>query len=284
MAFRSANYWDILATLAVLTSADGPRTFNATLTRSTASGSRPARTRADTGRPRSGVVHLDEDGARGSGARLAGRRSRSPGSRRSPTGASRTPRSSPPPCSRSARKMRFASAQDDAHGPAALRERLHHLYAYRLVNLSESAIAAARTQIATCTATRPSRAAPSLHLEVKNAQEAHEAIRPPVTPSGPPVSWPRSCPTEEFKLYELIWRRTVASQMTTRRLVGVGADPGHLDLRRGVRLRRVRQDRSPIPVSCGPTSSPPTNEDASRGRRAPAAQPGQGPSRCAPTR
>jgi hypothetical protein len=47
--------------------------------------------------------------------------------------------------------------------------------------------------------------------KVKNAQEAHEAIRPPVTTSArPQVGELRG---DEFALYDLIWKRTVASQM-----------------------------------------------------------------------
>ncbi|NIA18600.1 MAG: type I DNA topoisomerase, partial [Simkaniaceae bacterium] len=54
--------------------------------------------------------------------------------------------------------------------------------------------------------------------KVKNAQEAHEAIRPAGT------SWPtvqmvtKATGTETGKLYELIWKRTLASQMTPARL------------------------------------------------------------------
>jgi len=134
MAFRSANYWDILATLAVLTSADGPRTFNATL--NALDGERVATGKdfePTTGRPRSGVVHLDEDGARGLAARLAGRpfavtRVEEKPYRRKPYAPFITSTLQ----QEAARKMRFSSAQTMRTAPAALRERLHHLYAYRL--------------------------------------------------------------------------------------------------------------------------------------------------------
>jgi DNA topoisomerase-1 len=49
--------------------------------------------------------------------------------------------------------------------------------------------------------------------KVKNAQEAHEAIRP----AGHPFDFPEQLRSElnadEFRLYDLIWKRTVASQM-----------------------------------------------------------------------
>ena len=50
--------------------------------------------------------------------------------------------------------------------------------------------------------------------KVKNAQEAHEAIRPAGDAFRTPGEVANELSTEEFKLYELIWRRTIASQMT----------------------------------------------------------------------
>ena len=49
---------------------------------------------------------------------------------------------------------------------------------------------------------------------MKNAQEAHEAIRPAGDTFRTPGEVANELSTDEFKLYELIWRRTVASQMT----------------------------------------------------------------------
>src|SRR5690606_29212219 len=50
--------------------------------------------------------------------------------------------------------------------------------------------------------------------KVKNAQEAHEAIRPAGDQFRTPGELANELSTEEFRLYELIWRRTIASQMT----------------------------------------------------------------------
>ena len=49
---------------------------------------------------------------------------------------------------------------------------------------------------------------------VKNAQEAHEAIRPAGNQFRPPEEVRRTLPRQEAALYDLIWKRTVASQMT----------------------------------------------------------------------
>src|SRR6478672_6136691 len=53
--------------------------------------------------------------------------------------------------------------------------------------------------------------------KVKNAQEAHEAIRPAGDRFRSPAQVAGSLRGEEFALYELIWKRTVASQMADAR-------------------------------------------------------------------
>ena len=83
------------------------------------------------------------------------------------------------------------------------------------VNLSEPAIAAARSQIARAVRDRFVPPQPRQYTgKVKNAQEAHEAIRPAGDAFRTPGEVANELSTEEFKLYELIWRRTIASQMT----------------------------------------------------------------------
>ncbi|MGE3240828.1 MAG: type I DNA topoisomerase [Pirellulales bacterium] len=49
--------------------------------------------------------------------------------------------------------------------------------------------------------------------KVKNAQEAHEAIRPAGHPFEKPDAVRDQLGADEFKLFELIWKRTIASQM-----------------------------------------------------------------------
>ena len=74
-------------------------------------------------------------------------------------------------------------------------------------------------------------AAPRVYqTKVKNAQEAHEAIRPAGHPFDFPEKLRDELSAEEFKLYDLIWKRTVASQMAdargtrlTVRIAGGGA-------------------------------------------------------------
>ncbi len=72
--------------------------------------------------------------------------------------------------------------------------------------------------------------------KAKNAQEAHEAIRP-TDLTRRPADMRRRLDTDQAKLYELIWTRTIASQMESAELerttVDIGAKAGAriLDLR-----------------------------------------------------
>ncbi|HET7349535.1 MAG TPA: type I DNA topoisomerase, partial [Marmoricola sp.] len=78
--------------------------------------------------------------------------------------------------------------------------------------LSESAVSAARDQVRELYGAEYLPDQPRLYTsKVKNAQEAHEAIRPAGDRFRTPAQTGLS--GQEFKLYELIWMRTVASQM-----------------------------------------------------------------------
>lgn len=53
--------------------------------------------------------------------------------------------------------------------------------------------------------------------KVKNAQEAHEAVRPAGTTFRTPESLRNELDSDQFRLYDLIWKRTVACQMADAR-------------------------------------------------------------------
>ncbi len=53
--------------------------------------------------------------------------------------------------------------------------------------------------------------------KVKNAQEAHEAIRPAGHPFRLPESLRSELDSDQFRLFEMIWKRTIASQMADAR-------------------------------------------------------------------
>jgi DNA topoisomerase-1 len=80
--------------------------------------------------------------------------------------------------------------------------------------LSETALTAARNQARELYGADYVPDAPrQYNRKVKNAQEAHEAIRPAGDSFRTPASVRAELDNDEFRLYELIWQRTVASQM-----------------------------------------------------------------------
>ena len=107
----------------------------------------------------------------------------------------------------------------DEHRAAALRERLHHLHAYRL----DDAVAVGdqrRPQPGQASST-----ARSTSTRRRGSTPARSRTRRrPTRPSGPPADVFQTpgqlhaqLDTDEFRLYELIWQRTVASQMADAR-------------------------------------------------------------------
>ncbi|MCX5954289.1 MAG: type I DNA topoisomerase [Cyanobacteria bacterium] len=121
------------------------------------------------------------------------------------------------------RKLRL-SARDTMRTAQALYERGFITYMRTdSVNLSEQAIKAARS----CVSERYgqdylSPAPRQFTTKSRNAQEAHEAIRP----AGEVFRTPGETGLEgrDLALYELIWKRTVASQMADARLTMLAID------------------------------------------------------------
>ncbi|WP_127500105.1 type I DNA topoisomerase [Actinoplanes solisilvae] len=219
MAFRTAEYWDINALLAVQGQIEGPRQFNATLI--ALNGDRIATGKdfePTTGRlkPGAAVVQLDEGGARGLAARLEGQnftvtRVEEKPYRRRPYAPFITSTLQ----QEAARKLRMSSAQAMRTAQRLYENGYITYMRTDSVNLSETAIAAARRQIAELYGERSVPPEPRRYTgKVKNAQEAHEAIRPAGDSFRTPAEVANELSGDEFRLYELIWRRTVASQMT----------------------------------------------------------------------
>jgi len=92
------------------------------------------------------------------------------------------------------------------------------------VNLAQEAIADLRTLIAQRYGAHNLPPAPRVFkTKAKNAQEAHEAIRPTVIAALPETLRAALNP-DQYALYELIWKRTVACQMIAATLDTVAAD------------------------------------------------------------
>jgi DNA topoisomerase-1 len=92
------------------------------------------------------------------------------------------------------------------------------------VAISAEAIAAARQLIGAEFGPRYLPDAPRVYRSpAKNAQEAHEAIRP-TDLARKPADVARHLDRDQLRLYELIWKRTVASQMASALLEQVAVD------------------------------------------------------------
>ena len=82
------------------------------------------------------------------------------------------------------------------------------------VTLSETAVSAARAQVAELFGQQYLAPAPRQYAQkVKSAQEAHETIRPAGEAFRQPEELKGELNAAEMRLYELIWRRTLACQM-----------------------------------------------------------------------
>ena len=122
-------------------------------------------------------------------------------------------------------------------------------------NLSQTALSAARAQSRELYGDAYVPAEPRVYSrKVKNAQEAHEAIRPAGDSFRTPGELARGLSSEEFRLYELIWQRTLASQMSDA--VGTSVSVRlHGESVAGERAEFATSGRTiTFPDSCAPTS------------------------------
>jgi len=226
MAFRSAEYWDVVAELDASASDPkaSPPTFTARLT--SVDGLRVATgrdfdalggLRAD--RQVSGLIVLDEAGATAIAEGLRGARLTVASAEEKPyTRRPYAPFMTSTLQQEAGRKLRF-SAERTMSVAQRLYENGYITYMRTdSTTLSESAINAARTQARQLYGEEYVSPSPRQYTrKVKNAQEAHEAIRPAGETFATPDAVRRELDGDDFRLYELIWQRTVASQMADAR-------------------------------------------------------------------
>jgi len=209
MRFVAAGYWDILGTFE-------PGAFDARL--SSLEGKRVAQGRdfAEDGTPTSAaVLVLSEDAARSLAEELAGhpftveKVDEKPYTRR-PAAPFRTSTLQ----QEASRKLRFSS-QTTMRLAQRLYENGHITYMRTdSVTLSETALIAARAHAARVYGPETVPAEPRLYERaVANAQEAHEAIRPAGDVFKTPDELRGELSRDEHALYDLVFKRTVASQM-----------------------------------------------------------------------
>ncbi len=213
MAFRSASYWGLDATFSP-GAEDG--TFDAPLVAVDDQRVATGKDFDEVGRARrDDVLILDETTANDLATALAG-------SVATVTSVERKPykRSPYPPFRTSTlqqeagRKLRF-SAQRTMSVAQRLYEGGYITYMRTdSITLSETAIVAARAQIQDLYGPKYLSEKPRTYSKkVRNAQEAHEAIRPAGDRFRTPTDVSDELEKDQARLYELIWKRTVASQM-----------------------------------------------------------------------
>jgi DNA topoisomerase-1 len=219
IAFRSASYWDIQATVEKPGAGEGP--FDARLAQVDGKRVATGRDFSSDGRPvaRFDGVHLDEGAARSLAAAL--------------DGADVVVRSveDKPYTRRPAAPFMTSTLQQEASRKLRLSAQTAMRLAQRLyengyitymrtdsTTLSESALNAARSQAREIYGAEYVPDVPRRYeRKVKNAQEAHEAIRPSGDAFRTPGQVASELSRDELALYDLIWKRTVASQMADAR-------------------------------------------------------------------
>ncbi|MFD3442980.1 type I DNA topoisomerase [Microbacteriaceae bacterium 4G12] len=113
-----------------------------------------------------------------------------------------------------ARKLRFSARQTMSVAQSLYENGYITYMRTDSPSLSQQAIAAARTQASALYGPETVPDKPRVYTgKNKNAQEAHEAIRPSGDTFRTPSSLSSTLRGNDFKLYDLIWKRTVASQM-----------------------------------------------------------------------
>jgi DNA topoisomerase-1 len=212
LAFVAASYWDLVARFA-----GAGTSFEARLVRVAGERVATGRDFDDDGRLKGKAAVLDEATATALAAAL-----------RDDTVARRVSKVESKPYSRrpaapfttstlqqeAARKLRL-SARDTMRVAQSLYENGYITYMRTdSSSLSQQAIKAARDQATKLYGADSIPDKPRTYAgKSKNAQEAHEAIRPSGEVFRTPSSVEGQLRGSEFKLYDLIWKRTVASQM-----------------------------------------------------------------------
>jgi len=221
MAFRSASYWDVLGTFA---KEDDANAFPARLV--TVDGARVATGRdfddrgALTASARSAaVLHLDGAGATALAEGLTGADFTVRGVEEKPyTRRPAAPFTTSTLQQEASRKLRFSSRQTMRVAQTLYENGYITYMRTDSTNLSDQAVTAARRQAAELYGAEYVPDRPRVYAsKAKNAQEAHEAVRPSGDAFRTPAQVSGQLRGDEFRLYELIWKRTVASQMADAR-------------------------------------------------------------------
>ncbi|MDQ1580823.1 MAG: topoisomerase [Microbacteriaceae bacterium] len=220
LAFVSASYWDLIAQLAPqadAASADPGNGFEARLVRLAGERIASGRDFDDSGALKSSATTLDETAARALTAAVA-----RPSTVVSVSKVESKPYSRRPAApfttstlqQEAARKLRFSARQTMSVAQSLYENGYITYMRTDSPSLSQQATNAARAQASALYGPETVPEKPRVYTgKSKSAQEAHEAIRPSGETFRTPTELASSLRGNDFKLYDLIWKRTVASQM-----------------------------------------------------------------------
>ncbi|MDQ0615690.1 DNA topoisomerase-1 [Microbacterium sp. W4I4] len=212
MAFVSAEYWDVEASASATGQAFGVRLVRV-------DGGQLARGTdfTDTGALKKAVVVLSEADATALAAAIdeAGAATVSKVEAKPGTRSPYAPFTTSTMQQEAGRKLSM-SAKQAMSAAQRLYEKGYITYMRTdSVSLSTQAVQAARSQAVALYGDAAVPLKPRVYKsKSKNAQEAHEAIRPSGETFRTPASVSSSLDRDEQRLYDLIWKRTVASQMS----------------------------------------------------------------------
>ena len=222
LAFISASYWDLTAGLAPGAEAEqAGKRFDARLVRLDGRRVASGRDFTDRGALKGEAVALDEKAAEALSAALKKDDARftvlsvesKPYTRRPAA-----PFTTSTLQQEAGRKLRFTARQTMSVAQSLYENGYITYMRTDSPALSQQAIQAARAQASELYGADSIPEKPRVYTgKSKNAQEAHEAVRPSGDVFRTPAELASTLRGNDFKLYDLIWKRTVASQMADAR-------------------------------------------------------------------
>jgi DNA topoisomerase-1 len=215
LAFTAASYWDLIAQLTPEDTAN--QGFESRLVRVNGARVAVGRDFDDKGALKSDAIALDETAAevlatalRDADVDIAVTSVESKPYTRRPA----APFTTSTLQQEAARKLRFSARQTMSVAQSLYENGYITYMRTDSPTLSQQALNAARTQAAHLYGAETVPASPRLYSgKNKSAQEAHEAIRPSGETFRTPSELQSALRGNDWKLYDLIWKRTVASQM-----------------------------------------------------------------------
>ncbi|MGH8949911.1 MAG: type I DNA topoisomerase [Acidimicrobiia bacterium] len=214
MAFSSASYWSIEGTFAP--AADLDKTFEATLLQVDEQRVATGKEFDANGKPKEGVLVLDQAEATSLAEALLDRPFQVQSVEEKPYKRSPYPPFRTSTLQQEAgRKLRFSSSRTMSVAQRLYENGYITYMRTDSTSLADSAVASARSQITKLYGDQYLSPKPRVYAsKVKGAQEAHEAIRPAGDETfQTPEQVATAVGPDEARLYDLIWKRTIASQM-----------------------------------------------------------------------